>query len=570
LFDGIHAFPFGLTYDDAYFYAQIAYNMGHQGQSSFDGIHPTSGYHLAWGALLGGLAALIDIFTASKNVHLYFFQVFFASLAVAGSWRFARGAIERFGFLVLVVMSTLLMETLLLSLLLLAIGEQATRAERDRRTHLYGSLLVFLVPLVRIDAAVILLVYVAFLTLEGELGESVKTALALGAGVATQLGIMYMLFGELWSVSSLIKASNSSWLGGLAASITGPEPGIATGYVIRFALFLGLMGSVVATGLTVSNLRVRRRWIYLSLGAGAFAFGHAATHLMPFWCYLPAHLLALRTITCCGLPVRLRRLVLYSVAVLGVAFLAHKVRVHNQNLDVSAGARDFVARLRDHVPRDGRIYQIDGSGFTGYFSERTVVNGDGLVNSHEYARRLRAGQLAGYLDEEGICFIVSNRAHEDRIVDIGGLVVSSVDVDEVFRTQAWGRFPTTDFILYRLRRERCPGESSAAPSGPGFGRAPDERAVRPHQHRGDPQPDEHDSDVQYGEAPDLQGEPARSREHHEGAHHVSEPHEEAIDRLLRLVLFRTGRRQPQQLASSVHHRVVRAVLRGLDPAHDGQ
>lgn len=457
-FDGIHGFPFGLTYDDAYFYAQIAHNLGHRGLSSFDGINTTSGYHLAWGALLGGLAALIDLFTASKNVHLYLYQVFFAGLAVAGSWRFARSGVERFAFLVLVVMGTLLMETLLLSLLLLAFGELATGTAAERRAGL-GRTLVFLVPLVRIDAAVILLVYVAFLAWEGERRESVKLALALGAGVTAQLGTMYLLFGEPWSVSSLIKVSHGSFLGGLAASVTGPEPGIALGYVVRFTLFLGLMGAVVATWLTVPDLRERRRWIYLALGAAAFASGHIATHLMPFWCYLPAYLLALRAITSSGPPPRWKRLVLYAVAVLGVAFLAHKVRIHYKNLEVIAGARDFVARLRDHVPSDGRIYQIDGSGFTGYFSRRTVVNGDGLVNSYEYARRLQAGQLAGYLDEQEICFIITNRQRDDdRIVDFGGLVVTSGDVEEVFRTRTWGRFPTTDFRLHRLRLERCRSE----------------------------------------------------------------------------------------------------------------
>jgi len=45
-------FPRGLLADDAYFYVKIAWNLGVHGVSTFDGIHVTDGYHLAWQSVL--------------------------------------------------------------------------------------------------------------------------------------------------------------------------------------------------------------------------------------------------------------------------------------------------------------------------------------------------------------------------------------------------------------------------------------------------------------------------------------------------------------------------------------
>jgi hypothetical protein len=153
---------------------------------------------------------------------------------------------------------------------------------------------------------------------------------------------------------------------------------------------------------------------------------------------------------------KVRSALVVGVAVLGVVFMAHKVRIHFNNLEVVDGARDFVDRIKEHVPPGGRIYQIDGSGFTGYFSERSVVNGDGLTNSYEYVRRMRRGELGTMLDEQGICYIITNSAiRGEYVVNHGGLVVRTGDVVEVFRSKAYGRFATTDFVLFRRKVPSC-------------------------------------------------------------------------------------------------------------------
>ena len=69
-FRTLAACPSFFVEDDAWFYMQIGYNLGTTGQSTFDGIHATSGYHLAWGGLLSLTAAATSIFSPDKSLFL--------------------------------------------------------------------------------------------------------------------------------------------------------------------------------------------------------------------------------------------------------------------------------------------------------------------------------------------------------------------------------------------------------------------------------------------------------------------------------------------------------------------
>ena len=78
----LRAYPNGVIDDDGYLYAQIAYNLGERSQSSFDGIHTTSGYHLFWGLTLGGVSKAVSVLTPVKDVHLAAF--FFVGVWLCG------------------------------------------------------------------------------------------------------------------------------------------------------------------------------------------------------------------------------------------------------------------------------------------------------------------------------------------------------------------------------------------------------------------------------------------------------------------------------------------------------
>ena len=114
-------------------------------------------------------------------------------------------------------------------------------------------------------------------------------------------------------------------------------------------------------------------------------------------------------------------------------------------------AREFVEEVKLKVPTNEPIYQIDASGWVGWFSERKVVNGDGLVNTREYARRLREKRLQGYLREEGIHYVIQNTYPEDDLlIDQAGLQVSMDSVETLIPPPL--EFPRlTALGLYRLK-----------------------------------------------------------------------------------------------------------------------
>ncbi len=459
-YEPIHAFPYGLLYDDGYFYAQIAYNLGTMGQSTFDGINTTSGYHLLWGALLGLVSAIVGLFTADKTAHLYFFQVAFVGVATFMAGAVARRPVDRFIVFMLVLFCTLLMETALLSLLLLAFAHlEITRFNHRETPPFLSYFVVALVPLVRIDASMILVVYCALLLKERAVQEALRLGAALAAGLLAQIGLMQWIFGHPLSVSAMIKLRGAGLAHHFPANLFGPEP-VVVGYLARAAVFFGMLGATLFLAFKAVKNAKTRRYLYLVAGAAAFVLTHLVSHRIPFWCYLPGYMIFFYVILNLDLESeRLRRakgIVSGGLAVLMIALVAHKATLHYRNLDISRATRDFVLRIKDHVPPGGRIFQVDGSGYTGFFSERSVVNGDGLVSSYAYAQRLRQARLAGFLDEQGICYIITNTDIGDgAVLNHAGLVIGMEEVEVLDRSTAYGKFPTTDFVLYRRRTPWC-------------------------------------------------------------------------------------------------------------------
>lgn len=60
-------------------------------------------------------------------------------------------------------------------------------------------------------------------------------------------------------------------------------------------------------------------------------------------------------------------------------------------------AYNFSKSLKKIIKDNEIIYQIDYSGLISFFSERTVINGDGLINSHDYYNILKNNKLKDYL-----------------------------------------------------------------------------------------------------------------------------------------------------------------------------
>src|SRR4030095_6452761 len=75
---------------------------------------------------------------------------------------------------------------------------------------------------------------------------------------------------------------------------------------------------------------------------------------------------------------------------------------------------------------------------------------------------------------------------------------------------------------------------------------------------------QHYCDIGASKARYAKAQKIRPQKHDPGRQHITASHEEGVDRLLGVVLLLAGRGQPHHLLSSVHNRIVGAVLRDLD------
>ena len=465
--EALTRFPRGLLADDAYFYVKVAWNLGMHGVSSFDGIHLTDGYHLAWQSVLAAVSFLAGRFSANPSVHLGVMLWVYFMMCWAIGIIFGRIRIDALLLFGVGLIFKVLMETTLLSLVLLALYANVYlssfhsgldgRADRWRgRTWL-----LVLIPLIRIDATLIGVIMVLSRLFEAatphhvsSYGRKAKAVAAdlgwLVLGVAIQLAWRLWYFGEWTSVSMQIKSAPST----MAQRIQNNLIGLYGSNLASTAIFVFLFALAIWAVFSKRGTSGRARDLVALSAPAVFVVVHlAANNQIAYWYFLPAAYIHVWYFLQFGPPVSSRDGLIgrAAIALLPLLFVAKWAVDSRIRADQIAWSRQFVHELQRVVPEGEPVFQIDASGWVGWFSARHVVDGDGLVNDHAYARRLRENQLAGYLHDEGIRYIVQNLYPRDNVlVSLGGLRVPMEAVDVVIPPPA--NFPEgTAFGLYRLK-----------------------------------------------------------------------------------------------------------------------
>ena len=184
--------------------------------------------------------------------------------------------------------------------------------------------------------------------------------------------------------------------------------------------------------------------------------------IMRSWYFLPTHIALLWLATRPDTDLRWRESAAKAAGAFAVALIfvyaAGVSAYHMNNRADQANNAAFAKEIRRLVPENGRIYQIDGVGYVGFFAGRPVINGDGLMNDYSYARRVAAGTLDGYLDEMGVCYVITNRRGEfdaPMLVDHFGLAIPKSEAKLLYRVPQDGRNRFSDFALWRLDAPRC-------------------------------------------------------------------------------------------------------------------
>ena len=409
----------GILEDDAYFYTQIAYNWGVHNICSFDGINVTSGFHLLWGILLAIVAKIVFIFTANKDTHLLFMLSLYFFIAFYISWEFGKNWIEKIILFFGLLFCTVMTETGLLALLYLIYFRELFIKKEFNRVALMS---IMLIPIARIDSTVIVVLSSLYFLFTKQFKIYITVTLMLLLGIAAHFSIMYFLFHHFLSVSSLYKVGSMNVLHIFASNIS--EGKVLQRFAVFFVMFcLALWGAYK-----------EKKYGYLCVvsAASLFVFVHMFTNQgIRTWYFMPS--LSLITVVIFQLSSRYKSAA-YALFFIAMAYLTvNHVYYHLVQFKDNLGwQREFIQLVKYNVRPGERIFQIDASGWTGFFSERNVINGDGLVNSYEYYDRSMNNGLKGYLKEYNVHYIITNRdLDKDYIINHCGLLVQRKDVQIV-------------------------------------------------------------------------------------------------------------------------------------------
>ena len=454
-----------LVIDDTYYYLQTAWNAKSVGFVTFDGIHPTNGVQLLWfvvifllallakskavlllatlavSFLLNGLCYLIilKIGTVLKQPVL---ALFMASLWALQSLPFRIYSMGMENSLHALVFWCVIWQSL----------EFLIRVQRKEKPDFLGlTVLLILNAWTRLDSA--LLSAVLFTFCVGMLAYAYRSnfrlflqtysktiagaSLLAGFGLAAQLAAFRLMGGSFLPVSALIKTSGAD-----QATAVKPIDKLVEIFILgmpsilqaRFStLALVLFGSagVLFVILTGASLRHHPREIRAFLNLWyCLLFGELIYYLYvalsgveyrPYfiWYRSPSFIFWIITGSLIALFVFLRtRLekqpveilkwapIGFSIVIFAVAIYLF-VRDMNFTSSLYAARYDAAQWIAENSPPD-TIFASWNAGQLGYFSNRTVINLDGLINNVDYYERVLRGAvpLADYLVENRVDYIV--------------------------------------------------------------------------------------------------------------------------------------------------------------------
>lgn len=441
-----------ITVDDAFYYFTIGRNIADGAGSTFDGMNTTNGYHPLWmlvcisafGVGLDGTAAIIALLLLQLLLWAGALWVLGDALvSMIDGWRRFDGrtdapAAGRRGTAVVAVLWFLIganpyilklfvngMETglaVLIGALLLVL---ALRTEGDllARPRPAAALMAALF-LTRTDAAMLVGAAIVYSTLVRRRVD--RTAIAVTGSLGAVVG--------LYLLSNLALVGHPLQISGVTKRVD-PDGG---------RLLVIAMCVLIALGAVVVALRLRSRpsddgrfprlrswyiatawWVIGCLGLLAYDWGLSSEVYV--WHYAPHALWLLATFVIAAMdihegatlersddePGAVRHARLADAVVL-LPFLVGTASTVGSAFDPATRLSQEVDRaaaawMSDHLPADAVVGSGD-AGVIGYFTERPVVNLDGLVNSYEWydAKHDAPGATSAFLAEAGVTHVANH------------------------------------------------------------------------------------------------------------------------------------------------------------------
>lgn len=399
------------TQDDSFFYLKIAQNIVCGYGSTFDTINRTNGYHPLWLLVLVFVyypLSVINSITPEILLRVTFLITIILNLLTLKILRkLLNHLFTGLDAMIIYSAQVLLSVTVLfntigleIQLVLLFLSSYLFLLFKKQ----YPRLRLFITGLLciaRIDLLFFIMPIVLFLEYEESfkglsLKEVIKYLMAPSILIVTYYLFNYLYFGSFISTSAKVEFRPDLLLFSSNFPLPHSQP-------IRFMLFCySLSGGVLflfANGLKKHHLRNGMFMLWVS--SVIYLFVHFLFNLNGArdWYYgVPAFFSTILLVQRINEHRNLRNLVFY----VSLSILLLYITIFRINYLKYDDAYFFALSVKKHTNANDRIFMIDMSGFLGFFSERIVVNGDGLVNSHQYLQLLREKNLQNYFLTLGI------------------------------------------------------------------------------------------------------------------------------------------------------------------------
>lgn len=416
-----------LFHDDSFFYMVIARNHAAGFGYSFDGLNATNGFHPFWLWTLSYLGSFIALM-GDQGIRVVVALQTLLSLSAALIYvRMLRAfkvpdPVQILFFLTFVFLCTLAdigQESALYSFLAALIVSLLFSVRADAQISVNWSrlvmplILVALTVLSRLDCVFLLGGFVLALVLAKRKQEAFIVSLGIALGLASTLSFNYFMFGHVYSISSWLKSGFD-----LSKVLQLLIPGL----LIRVALVFLLLGGALwqlKKAHVFADLRIAPSKLpFVALFIISVTLAYSAYFAVLFlevsalgsWYFnqalgLSAFLFALTFSY--GTSKAQSRLafipLLVALAIGATLFISKFIWAHS-----SDATREIGQWIYSNTKPDAVIFQRDGAGAVSYFAQRSIINGDGLVNNMQYQAMLRSGRLCDYLKEQKVEYVVSN------------------------------------------------------------------------------------------------------------------------------------------------------------------
>ncbi|MBS1552454.1 MAG: hypothetical protein JST15_10365 [Bacteroidetes bacterium] len=410
--------------DDSFFYLKTAYNFSAGFGSTFDLINETNGYHPLWFLILSAYYFLINLFTGfSPELYfrltvllinlinafiIYFLYEYFVTV---DSGKAKRGFLLMLPlFLTFVAIRDYGMETHLTCLLVIMyVYVKSYELKYGKILITQKTVLLCLLFLSRIDYlfTVIPVMVISDFLMSPRIQRKkyiINSSAALILVSVTYFFSNYIFFGNFLTITTKVKSSFPLIIflknfNDLFAPGTFTNQFVKSFYVLNVVILF-----LIVISFKKQRSKVSRSDVFLfavclsSLIFIIFNLFYNWYTLKEWYVAFPAFVCSLMLIRILNLFPKTFYISLSGFILLFILYF-YTTRLTNPKWD---SMYYYALDVKKNTGPEDRIFMIDLSGIIGYFSERKIINGDGLINSFEYWKYRDSDSLQKFFEKENI------------------------------------------------------------------------------------------------------------------------------------------------------------------------